>query len=252
MSRYAQQPEGPPSGYVRGSDISLEEWQSCNLAVDHHGELYCYLGYRPDRDQRRDLAYYSVRNGSHNPDGRFSFRFVRLFGGSLSYDSFFPDRSYYKMLDDRRVVFPGVADFYFGVMNCKNGGEDHELTRSLFGGTVREIQLAVQCLGMAIGQDLPVHQKRPRLTASMQRDNRCDITHCVIPMNFPYICLSESQYLWGHISLSGFHRTLALIAGEAGIVRSALLNEGLSEESLERFIACDANQHMLLIDDLDV
>lgn len=50
MSRYAQQPEGPPSGYVRGSDISLEEWQSCNLAVDHHGELYCYLGYRPDRD----------------------------------------------------------------------------------------------------------------------------------------------------------------------------------------------------------
>jgi hypothetical protein len=104
MSRYAQQPEGPPSGYVRGSDISLEEWQSCNLAVDHHGELYCYLGYRPDRDQRRDLAYYSVRNGSHNPDGRFSFRFVRLFGGSLYYDSFFPDRSYYKMLDARCLM----------------------------------------------------------------------------------------------------------------------------------------------------
>ena len=81
MSRYAQQPEGPPSGYVRGSDISLEEWQSCNLAVDHHGELYCYLGYRPDRDQRRDLAYYSVRNGSHNPDGRFSFRFYAYLVG---------------------------------------------------------------------------------------------------------------------------------------------------------------------------
>ena len=71
-------------------------------------------------------------------------------------------------------------------------------------------------------------------------------------MNFPYVCLSESQYLWGHISLSGFYRTLALIAGEAGVIRSALLNEGLSEESLERFIACGINQRFLVIDDLDV
>ena len=104
MSRYAQQPEGPLSGNVRGSDISLEEWQSSHLEVDHRGELYCYLGYLRDRDQCRDLACYSVRNGSHNPDGRFSFRFVRLFGGSLSYDSFFPDRSYYKMLDARCLM----------------------------------------------------------------------------------------------------------------------------------------------------
>lgn len=89
-------------------------------------------------------------------------------------------------------MFPGVAGFYFGVRDRANGGEDHELTRSLFGGTAREIQLAVQSLASIINQDLPGHDNRPRLTSSTQRDNRCDITHCVIPMNFRYVCLSES------------------------------------------------------------
>jgi hypothetical protein len=252
MSRHAQHQEERPSGYLTGTEISEEEWESCNLAVDQRGELYCYLGYRPDKYHRRDLAYYAVRAGASNPDGRDSFRFVRLSRGSLSYDSFFPERSYYKVLDDRRVVFPGVADFYFGVMNCDSGMEDQELTRARFGGTVQEIELAVRCLGSAIGQNSSRDQNNPRLAASMQRDNRCEVTGCVIPQNFPYVCPSESQGLWGHISLSGFFRTLALIAGNTGAVRNALLNVGLSYESLDRLIGCGTNQHMLLIDDLDV
>jgi hypothetical protein len=250
MRRHVQQPEEPPLGYVKGNKISLEEWGPWELAIDHHGEVHCYLGYRPTRDQRRDLVYYGCRVAANYPDGRASYRFVRLSGGSLSYASFFPDRSYYKVLEDRRVVFPGVADRYFGVFD--HGREDQELTRMLFGGTAPEIQLAVRTLGSIIGQDMPGCHNRPRLTSSTQSDNCCEITHCVIPRNFPYVCLSESQYQWGHISLSGFYRTLALVTGKAGTVRSALLNEGLSEESLERFIACGTDQHLVVIDDLDV
>ena len=150
------------------------------------------------------------------------------------------------------VQLPGVGVLYFGVVDRASGVEDCELTRALFGVNVQEVWLAVQSFASVIGRDLPSYHGRPRVTSSTRRDNRCEITHCVIPSNFPYVCLSESQYRWGHISLSGFYRTIALIAGEAGKIRSALLDAGLSEESLERIIACGTNQHMLLIDDLDV
>ncbi|GEM_PF-1229489 len=250
MNRRVEQPKGPPPGFVDGSVISLEEWHTGKLAIDHHGSLYCYLGYR-DASSTRSPSLHGVRLGADDPKGRASFRFVSLSEGSLRYAAFFPDHAYYKVLSDRRLVLPGVADFYFGVRDSANSAEDIELTRALFGATTSELQLAVQSFASIIGRNVPSYSTglRPRVTCSGQGDNHCDITNCLIPMNFPYVCLSDSQYLWGHISLSGFYRTLALIAGKAGAVRSALLDAGLTEELLGRFIARGTNQHMLLMDE---
>jgi hypothetical protein len=221
---------------VLGKDIDLSSWRDSQIALDGNGRTYCYVGYKSE-DQQSHLPYFSPSVALRDRDGRTSFRFVGLFRGALSLSGFFRDDQHYRILDDRRVVLPRGASSYFGVISRQDGQEDVALTRAVFGGTSVEIESVATALAKLCGRSHHEMAHLPRLTFSKTQDNRCELSACLIPKNFPYIAFEDAQYDWSHVSLYGFYRLMSFLrpASRSSPISQALLDAGATDELLERF-----------------
>lgn len=235
MNRRKQQEIEIPEGYVRGAAIDLSTWSSEGIAVDQNGNVRCILGYR-SVEQPFDLPYYSPLVAVRDADGRESRRFVELGHGTLTMSRFLDSDTYYRVLEDRYLVLPTATSSFFGVVTAGAREEDEGLTRSLFGGTYEEIETAAAAVGSLTGRLHHEVVRLPRLTFSKSKMNSCDLTGCLIPKNFPYIAFEESQYDWGHVSLFGFYRLLALLcySTKNNAIVNALGEKGISAETLNR------------------
>jgi len=223
----------PPPGFVPADKIDISSWGSSELVVDLAGNVRCYVGYIAP-NQPSDLPYYAPSVALRYKDGMASYRFVELCRGMLRRSSFLYGDGYYRVLNDRWVIVPSGADSYFGVIDRISREEDVELTRILFGGTRCDIEAAARALSKVIGRGYPEMVQLPRVTFSKTRNNRCDISGCLIPKNFPYLAFEESQQEWSHVSLHAFYRLLALICPKQqhSQVQRGMLNCGVSEEIL--------------------
>lgn len=216
-----------PPGYVLGINVDLTSWHGGELVLDIAGNAHCYIGYTKS-DQPFDLPYYSPCVALRDKGGRASYRFVELRRGMLRKSGFLRDDGYYRVLDDRWLLLPRGAESYFGVIERTSRGEDIELTRQVFGGTLEDIESVAMALSKTIGR------RQPRVTFSRTRNNSCDISGCLIPRNFPYLAFEDSQYDWSHVSLHAFYRILSLLCpGRGSSVQHALIEEGASPETLK-------------------
>jgi hypothetical protein len=194
------------------------------------------VGFR-DKDQKTDLPYYSPSVGSGRAESRTSHRFIRLEKGVLHYSSFLSPTGYYRLLDDKFVRFPVVADPYFGVISRDDKAEDANLSRQVFGATASEYDEAVKVFGQLTGKFFSPYY--PSVTCSKNRVNLCDITGCLIPRLFPYIAFDEPQFCWSHVSLLGFCRVLAFLTPSfphSGQIHSLIGDSGISAEILGRLV----------------
>lgn len=225
-----------PEGYVKGSGIDLSKWSTETLAVDMAGNVRCILGYRRD-EQPHDLPYYSPLVALRDARGREARRFVELRHGALTMSRFLGSETYYRVLEDRYLLLPAATNSYFGVLATGTHDEDMDLTRSLFGGTYKEIEAVAIALGHITGRLYHETVRLPRLTFSKSRSNSCELTGCLIPKNFPYLAFEDSQYEWGHVSLFGFYRLLSFLCSRTrnNAVANALIEKGIPAETLSRF-----------------
>lgn len=243
-------PKEAPAGYLKGSDIDLASWRSGRLAVDTAGEVYCFLGYQGE-ERRLDPPYYSPAVAARDNGGRDSFRFVRLRHGSIQYSSFFRSDGYYRVLDDRLLVLPSGAKSYFGVISTSDRAEDEKLTRAVFGARREDLETMVTAFAKIAGRQYHEYVQLPRVTFSKNRSNRCDISGCLIPEEFPYIAFEDAQYDWSHISLYGFYRLLSFLcpARQESPVRRALAENRVPMEVVEAIVShidCNALPVMFL------
>jgi hypothetical protein len=118
------------------------------------------------------------------------------------------------------------------------GEEDLELTRQLFGGTFDEAESCAVSLAKLFGRYYGEIIRLPRIAFSKTRENKCDLTGCLIPRNFPYIAFEQSEYDWSHVSLFGFYRLLSLLCSKnrKSAISCALQDDGIDESLLERLI----------------
>ncbi len=250
MSRRNQLPTTIPPGFTQGAKFDLSTWRGGEIAVDLAGNVRCIVGYRRD-DQPLDIPYYSPSVAARDKEGRTSYRFVELRSGSLSRSSFLRDETYYRLREDRWLILPSGADSYFGVISRDNRDEDSQLTRSIFGGTRENIESVAVALAKVAGRQRHEIFRLPRVTFSKTRNNRCDISGCLIPMNFPYVAFEDSQYDWSHVSLHGFYRLLSfLCSNKASPVRRALIDAGVREEILVTLVSnVEGNTHPIAFPD---
>lgn len=223
-----------PEGFELGVDIDISAWNGGELVIDVLGNVECYVGYRTE-NQPQDLAYYAPCAALRDKGGRESYRFVELRRGVLRTRGFLCDDQRYRVLEDRWTAFPRGADSDFGVKERGTRGEDVELTRVVFGATAREIRSVVTALSRVTGRASSGFDIS-RVTFSRSQSNRCDVSGCLIPKNFPYIAFEESQYDWSHVSLYGLYRLISFLCpdGSPSPVQQALLEEGVPEEVVHR------------------
>ena len=65
---------------------------------------------------------------------------------------FLDSETYYRVLEDRYLLLPAATNSYFGVLATGTHDEDMDLTRSLFGGTYKEIEAVAIALGHITGR----------------------------------------------------------------------------------------------------
>lgn len=233
--RTAEKPIEP--GFVLGRDVDLANARGEILAVDQSGRVRCIVGYRR-KDQPWDLAYFHPSVGAPEGGGNAPGRFIALERGTLCSSSFLHPEVYYKIIEDRWVVFPRGTDSHFGVIRSEDHLEDVQLTQAVFGATFAELELAARSFSMVIGRGYPELARLPRITFSKSRSNNCDLTQVLIPREFPYLAFEQAQYAWSHISLYGFYRILSFVCGstERGPIAKAMMDGGLDAALLQRFI----------------
>lgn len=235
MPRRKQQPgDQPPSGFIPGSQIDLASWSDSALAEDANGNVHCIVGYQSDRS-RIDLPYFAPSVAAHHRDGRNSHNFVQLRRGTLRRSSFFRADGFYRVIPDRRIEFPAGASSYFGVtIPGPTWQEDADLTRQVFGATRKELEALARGIARITGRDDGPYAEYPSATFSRTRSNRCDISNCLIPKEFPYIAFCGAQYEWSHVSLHGFYRLLKFLCPQEreSAVMAALIEDGFDRERL--------------------
>lgn len=233
-----------PEGFTGGEEISLDSWDRHSIAVTPSGSAFFYLGYRME-DQRHDLACYDISVAVRDRVSRDSYHFLRLIGETLTLDLFLPSREPYRILENRFVILPSGADSYFGVLETETRKEDVKLTRQLFGATRAELDGVAACFGELTGRINTEYISAGRVTFSRTRSNDCDLCGCLIPREFPYLAFTQSQYLWGHISLHGFYRSLAFLCSGPveGPVRRHLVDSGVDPDLLKRLLDCGGQYH---------
>jgi hypothetical protein len=225
-------PVTPSSDYVLGKDIDLSSWND-SIAIDQTGRPFCIVGYMHEV-QPESLPYFSASAASRTPKARESYRFVRLIGGALVQTGFLSDDAYYRVLKDRRLILPTGTRSYFGVTKpSEKWGEDTDLTQAIFGGTVEEVEAVAMSLAKTFGR---AGYQQPRVTFSGKRANKCDLSGALIPSEFPYLAFEDSQRTWGHVSLYGFFRLLSLTCAQQSPIRRFLMEDGVDESLLDRFI----------------
>lgn len=236
------------SGFVLGKNIDLSAWQRNNIVIDELNHVYCFVGYRM-QNQPDHIQYYSPCVALKDSDGRSSYRFIKLSHGTLNRSGFLNDNQYYQVLMDRWVVYPSGANSYFGVITKNNRNEDSELSRAIFGGTYEEIEQVATALAKITGRNHHEMSRLPRLTFSKSRNNRCDVTGCLIPQEFPYIAFEDAQYDWSHVSIYGLYRLLSFLCHslERSPAWQALIDKDIPEDVLKRFISNgDGNANPIL------
>lgn len=228
--------DGHLQEYVTGDKLDPADWREWNVAQGRSGRAIRYLGYR-SQGQPSTRPYYAVSVAARSPDGRDSHGFVKLSSGALRYSRFFRSDSHYRVLNNRILTLPRGASNYFGVIDSDSREEDPGLTQDLFGGTIDELLTVATAFGKVCGRRHE-YAGLPRVTFSNSRENKCEITGCLIPRQFPYIAFAQSQYEWGHVSLFGFYRLLGLTCSSDrdSPIHAALLAEGVDPNSLDRFI----------------
>jgi hypothetical protein len=213
----------------------LDSWRD-QVAIDEGGNVYCFVGYEPESRHDDDRPYFSPSVGARERGGRASDRFIRLERGTLGRSKFLNDSGLYRIIDDRWMVFPTGSQSYFGVISRQDRSEDEALTRAIFGATFEELVDAAAAWGRVMGR----HELLlPRVTFSKSRANRCDLTGCLIPKEFPYIAFGGAQYDWGHVSLFGFYRLVSVTcaASDSSPVGNALVEAGIPRETLRQLIS---------------
>ena len=221
-----------PEGFVKGKDIDPSHLNGHLLAIDPAGKLSCYIGYRR-KDQPSDIPYYSISVAAKEPTDKWRSNFIELNKGTITRTSFLLEGGDYKILSDHRLVLPTGVYCDFGIVGPD--GYDDDLTQQAFGGTHEELTNAALAFAVATG-NVDRYENSPRLTFSKTQDNDCDLTDCLIPQRFPFIAFAGTQYLWGHVSLHGFFRTLAFVARRNGDVYHKMLENGLPSAVLDRLL----------------
>lgn len=236
MARTKLLPSARPPGFVLGSEVDISSWYGGELVLDVSQRVQCFLGYRRD-EQPHNLPWYSPSVALHDRDGRSSCRFVELRQGVLERTNFLRDDAYYKVIDDRRVLLPKGASSDFGVV-FKDGAEDDELTRQVFGGTRQEFEAVAHALAPVAGRSFHEMLQLPRVTFSKTRSNYCDVTGCLIPKDFPYVAFDTAECDWSHVSLYGLYRLIAFMCPTRSTspVQVALENAGISSELVRLFM----------------
>lgn len=227
----------PPEGFIQGKDIDLSTWHGGEIIIDQRGRVHSILGYRREA-QSRDLPYYPPSVALRDRDGKYSHRFVELFHGTLQETSFLRAESWYRIVDDHWLILPSGADPYFGVISRADRREHEPYTQATFGGTFKEIAMVARALAPIAGRSYHQMADLPRLTFSKTRDNRCDISNCLIPRSFPYLAFESAQYDWSHVSLHGFYRLLAFLfpVRTDSLIWKTFRESGISEDLLTRFV----------------
>jgi hypothetical protein len=238
-----------PPGYVLGSKI-ISSWGYRPLVEDPSGQLYCYLGYVAADQQPSGLAFYGPAVAVRDKDGMSSDRFVQLRGGTLFKSAFLDAESPYRVLDDRLLVLPSGTDSYYGVVERGSRSEDVARTRELFGGTYDEVTKVAAALAVIVGRTHHELARLPRVTFSKTRNNRCDLTDCLIPEDFPYVAFGYSPYVWSHVSLYGLYKLLDLLCPTdrpwPSPLKKLLSEAAISDEVVNTMLkAADPNRHPL-------
>lgn len=218
-----------------GKSIDLSKWYGHEIVLDTNSQVHCVLGYRSENEPH-DIPYRPPCVAALDRDGRSSFGFIELRRGVLCRTHFFKDDDYYRVLEDRLLVLPIGSNSYFGVISRDDRSEDESLTRCIFGGTYREIEAVAVAFANIAGRTYDEGIHPPKLTFSKSRNNRCDLTGCLIPREFPYIAFEAAQCDWSHLSLYGFYRILSFLCRSAGLVAQALLKSGITEETISRMV----------------
>lgn len=239
MSRNRTRPgDPPPSGFVLGSSIDPIDWNDSALAEDRYGHVYSFVGYQSEKPTL-DRPYFAPSVAARYRDGRYSDRFVGLRYGTLRTSSFFRDDSFYRIIPDRRIEFPSGASSYFGVIvPGPTWQEDAILTRQVFGATHSELESLARAVALVAGRDDGPYRQYPRATFSRTRSNRCDISGCLIPREFPYVAFNGAQFDWSHVSLHSFYRLLAFLCprNRESAVMAALIENGFDRELLAEIV----------------
>ena len=219
--------------------------------VDSGGSAHCFLGYQRD-EQPFDLAWYSPSVALHDKDGLGSYRFVELRRGIIERRGFLRRDDYYKVLKDRHLLLPRATSSYFGVVH---GGEDEDedLTRQVFGATRREYLQIARAVAKVVGRTFHDALDLPRLTFSKTRSNRCDVSGCLIPKNFPYVAFDSAQYDWSHVSLFGLSRLLSFLcpSDDRSPTKNALLQAGADPQVMHKLVEGALNASPIFPNDRD-
>lgn len=193
-----------------------------------NGKLECYIGYKPLSTAGDDFSYH-VSVGRKKGEDAEEGRFIQLASGALQW-GYSPFNSLFAhyYIPSLHLFLPRKTNPRFSIQ--KSGEDCDELTRQFFGLTFDELTSLVSSYETASG-----HQRcgPARVTCSLKY-NTCDLTGALIPREFPYITFTNSDFIWSHISLSGFYSHIAflLMNGPQSEFYLRLLDEGCSAETL--------------------
>jgi hypothetical protein len=168
--------------------------------------MECYMGYKPSTIAGSDFFYNLSVVHKHSGSVEEG-RLVSLSNGALQWafnplDSF-TERYYIPSI---HVSLPRKINPRFGIYT--NEEENDELTREFFGLTFDDLQTLIRAYEHAAGH---TSTGSARITCSLKQ-NTCDLTGALIPREFPYLTFAGSDFIWSHISLSGFYTHVAFLA----------------------------------------
>lgn len=209
------------------------------LVENDRGAVHCVVGYTPAANTIQGLPYYAPEVALRDAGGMASDRFVFLEKGTLYYSEFLRDGELYRVIEDRHVTLPTGAFSYFGVRQTADLEEDADLTRAVFGASFDDLTTTLEAWGRVTGRH---EMQTPRVTFSRTRENTCDLTGAMIPREFPYVAFAGAQQHWGHVSLLGVYRLLALECANRPTSRmaKALVSEGADIEVISQLLSSAA------------
>lgn len=206
------------------------------------GHLKCYFGYRPSTVADSE-TFYNIIVAHKHADSVEEGRLVSLTHGALQweFDPFGGFTEHY-YIPSIHLSFPRKTNPYFCV--TKGDEDDKELTELFFGLCFEDLQTLIEAYEEAAGHK---NKGSARITCSLKQ-NTCDLTGALIPREFPYLTFAGSEFIWSHISLSGFYAHvgfLMMLGAESPFYRR-LLAVGCDTALIDRVRALAPNYRAIV------